>query len=96
MAKVRKLNNENKNKEQEEYLNDLIKNIPLKKIPKLKFSSIEKYLEEYNKIQEGKSKLCKARQIVVKNVIHNEVRKGTITLKIIENEKEFTKPKLKK
>jgi len=107
MAKVRKLkqdrSNENKGisaptdywrtLEQEEYLNNLIKDIPLKFIPKLPFNRIERYLEEYNNINQGTCKLTKVQQIVVKNVIHNEVRKGSITLKIIENEEEYTKPK---
>ena len=56
------------------------KSILMKKIPKMPFKSLGDYLKYYNLISEKKDGLTGTQRILVKNVIHAEMRKGTITL----------------
>lgn len=50
------------------------------KLPKMPFKTIGDYLKNYNLIMERKSPLTATQRIVVKNVIHDQVRKGNIEL----------------
>jgi len=52
----------------------------LKKVPDLPCKTLGEYLQEYNLIMKKQSQLTATQRIMVKNVIHVEVRKGTITL----------------
>jgi hypothetical protein len=52
----------------------------MSKVPKMPFKTLGEYLKEYNLIMQKQSQLTATQRIVVKNVIHAEVRKGTITL----------------
>ena len=71
---------------EEDWYNFLVqtKPIPLrvKKIPKLPFTSLRDCLAEYNLIMEKKSDLSGTQMIMVKNIIHNSLRKGIIVLTI--------------
>ena len=58
---------------------------PLKKIPFMPFRTLGEFLNEFNIIMEGKSKLSIKQRTHVTNIIHEEVRKGRITLTIEEN-----------
>jgi len=54
--------------------------ILMKKVPKMPFRTLKDYLEHYNLMSEKKDNLTGIQRILVKNVIHAEMRKGTITL----------------
>lgn len=56
------------------------KPILMKKIPKMPFRSLGDYLKHYNLMSDKKDNLTGIQRILVKNVIHTEMRKGTITL----------------
>lgn len=62
-----------------EFLNHT-KQIPQRRIPKIPFSTLGEYLEEYNKIMSKESILTPAQRIRIKNVIHIYARKGDIRL----------------
>ena len=66
-------------KEEEEFLQDT-KPIFLKKVPKMPFKMLGEYLDEYILIYKNKSTLTGTQRAHVKNVIHSNLRKGTITL----------------
>lgn len=63
---------------------EFTKPIFTKRNPKMPFSKLSDYLNEYNLIQEGKSSLTATQRIKVKNVIHVEVRNGNIKLLTID------------
>lgn len=58
------------------------KPIPLKRKVKMpgRLKTMQQFLDEYNLIMQRKSELSGSQRIVVKNVIHFEARRGTITL----------------
>lgn len=57
--------------------------IPLSKLPKMPDTvrTINDYLREYELIQRKESKLSGSQRIVVKNIIHHELRTGNLILK---------------
>jgi len=54
--------------------------LPLTKRVSVPFKTLGEYLKEYNLIMQQESSLTATQRILVKNVIHAEVRKGTIVL----------------
>jgi len=56
------------------------KPIPLRKRVDVPFKTLGEYLNEYNLIMSKQSQLNSTQRILIKNVIHAEVRKGTIML----------------
>ena len=56
------------------------KPIPLQKRVNVPFKTLGEYLNEYNLIMSKQSQLNATQRILIKNVIHAEVRKGTIML----------------
>jgi hypothetical protein len=71
-----------KNLEEREVFMRFTKIIPQKKALQLPFKNMGQYLDEYNLIMQKNSKLRSAERIQVKNIIHQQVRLGKITLTI--------------
>lgn len=61
---------------------DFTKPIPvrIKKAPKMPCYTLREYLDQYNLVINKKDNLTGTQRAIVKNVIHDHVRKGTIIL----------------
>lgn len=59
---------------------EFTKPIHIRKLPKMPFTRLGDYLKEYNLIMSNQSQLSGTQRMVVKNVIHNQVRIGNIEL----------------
>lgn len=64
----------------------MTKHIKQNKIPHMprRLKNLKDYLDEYNLIQKSKCKLSYNQRTRIKNVIHEQVRMGNITLKLAE------------
>lgn len=68
--------------EEERIFMEQTKPIPLDKLPEMpkNLRTLGDYVQEYSKIQNRKSLLSGTQRIVVKNIIHNELRTGNLIL----------------
>lgn len=66
--------------EEYNYFMEFTKPLPVKKLPKMPCKTNGEYLKEYNLIMSNQSTLTGTQRMVVKNIIHDLVRKGYIEL----------------